>query len=62
MLQEQRQEQQVEEWSAELNWIYANDNPTCRRAQQLEALLDAYWDSKPDWEEEELLELQLMSA
>jgi hypothetical protein len=61
-LQEQRAERQAEEWATELNWIYANDNPTCRRALQLEALLDTYWDDKPDWDEEELLEIQNMQA
>jgi hypothetical protein len=60
--QARKAERQAEEWATELNWIYANDNPTCARALQLEALLDAYWEGKPDWDEEELAEMASRAA
>jgi hypothetical protein len=59
-LAEQRLERQAEEWATELNWIYIHDNPICQRALELEYLLDQYWSDKPDWDEEELLEIQNM--
>jgi hypothetical protein len=59
---EQKLAHQAEEWATELNWIYANDNPTCKRALDLESLLDHYWSDKPDWDEEELEEIQKMQA
>jgi hypothetical protein len=32
------------------------------RALDLESLLDHYWSDKPDWDEEELEEIQKMQA
>jgi hypothetical protein len=60
-IQGQRMEQLAEEWAIELNWIYTHDNPTCRRAIELETYLDEYWSDKPDWTEEELIEIRQMS-